>query len=84
MSERRSGTRQTRVVDDLLRMLRLRKPRPEPIGEAEAYERAYGERRDVRRLKLPPRQPRYSLPVSGEELRRRFEQRLSERDGGDG
>ena len=70
----------TRLIDDLLRRLRLRKPRPEPIGEAEAYERSYGERRDVRRVKLPPRRPRYELPVSGEELRKRFEERLGSRE----
>ena len=68
------------MFDDLLRALRLRKPRPAPIGEAEAYERSYGEKRDVRRVYLPPRRPRYETSVSGEELRRRFEQRLSERD----
>ena len=70
----------SRVLGDLLRALRLRKPRQEPIGEAEAYERSYGERRDVRRVKLEPRRPRYDLRVSGEELRRRFQERMEARD----
>ena len=68
------------VLDDLLRALRLRRPRQEPIGEAEAYERSYGERRDVRRVKLEPRRPRYDLRVSGEELRRRFQERMEARE----
>ena len=71
------------VLDELLRALRLRKPRQEPIGEAEAYERAYGERRDVRRVKLEPRRPRYDLRVSGEDLRRRFQERLDARESKD-
>ncbi len=72
------------LLGDLLRALRLRRPRPEPIGEAEAYERSYGEKRDVRRVHLPPRRPRYETSVRGEELRRRFEQRLSQRAEKDG
>ena len=68
------------LLGDLLRALRLRKPRQEPIGEAEAYERSYGERRDVRRVKLEPRRPRYDLRVSGEDLRRRFQERMEARE----
>jgi hypothetical protein len=30
-------------------------------------------------VKLEPRRPRYELPVSGEDLRRRLEERLDER-----
>ncbi len=52
-----------------------------PIGEAEAYERSYGVRSaDVRAVKLPPRRPRFDLSVSGEQLRRRFEERLAARE----
>ena len=68
------------MLDSLLRALRLRKTREQPIGEAEAYERAYGERRDVRRVKLEPRRPRYDLRVSGEDLRRRFQERMEARE----
>lgn len=56
-----------------------------PLGEAEAYGRSYGERStDVKTVKLEPRRPRYSLRVSGEDLRRRFEERLKARDDADG
>lgn len=52
-----------------------------PIGEAEAYARSYGEKSaDVKPVKLPPRRKRFELAVSGEELRRRFEERLRARE----
>jgi hypothetical protein len=51
-----------------------------PLGEAEAYARVHGERTEVKVVHLPPRGKRYELPVSGEHLRRRFEERLAERE----
>jgi hypothetical protein len=65
-----------------VRLLPFRRNRQEkPIDEAEAYARSYGEKSaDVRPVKLPPRRPRFELAVSGEELRRRFEERLSARE----
>ncbi len=73
-------------------MIRLpflrRRKRLRVLGESEAYGRSYGDRTDgVRVVKLEPRRPRYRLPVTGEELRRRFERLLDtrgqreERDG---
>jgi hypothetical protein len=59
---------------------RRAKQRERPIGEAEAYHIAYGERSpDVKTIKLPPRRPRYQLRITGEELRRRFQERLDAR-----
>jgi hypothetical protein len=58
-----------------------RRQRLRTIGEAEAYHHAYGERTaDVKPVKLPPRRKRFKLAISGEELRRRFEERLSHRE----
>jgi hypothetical protein len=58
-----------------------RRQRLRTIGEAEAYHHAYGERTaEVKPVKLPPRRKRFQLPISGEELRRRFEERLSSRE----
>jgi len=52
-----------------------------PLSEAEAYARCYGEGDDnVRFVKLEPRRPRFFFGVSGEDLRRAFESRLSKRD----
>ena len=61
-----------------------RKRQPEPIGEAEAYKRSYGERStDVTVLKLPPRRPRdRNVLERGEQLRRAFLDRLERRRGG--
>ena len=51
-----------------------------PLSEAECYARCYGTRDDgVRVMQLEPRRPRYDLYPSGEDLRRRFEERLAER-----
>ena len=65
-----------------MRLLPFRRKRPEPpIGEAEAYARSYGReerRREAR--EAPPRRKRFELAVSGEELRRRFEERLAARE----
>jgi hypothetical protein len=52
-----------------------------PLSEAEAYARCYGEGDDnVRFVKLEPRRPRIFFGVSGEDLRRAFESRLSRRE----
>ncbi|HEY7148137.1 MAG TPA: hypothetical protein VH420_01705 [Gaiellaceae bacterium] len=52
-----------------------------PLSEAEAYARCYGEGDDnVRFVKLEPRRPRFFRGVSGEDLRRAFESRLSRRE----
>jgi hypothetical protein len=52
-----------------------------PLTEAEAYARCYGSGDDnVRTVKLRPRRPRYDLPVSGEDLRQAFEQKLDGRE----
>ena len=65
-----------------MRLIPFRRKHPEqPIGEAEAYARSYGEKSaDVKPVKLPPRRKRFDLAVSGEELRRRFEERLQARE----
>ena len=50
------------------------------LGEAECYHRLHGERdNEVRVVKLEPRRPRFQLRVTGEDLRRRFEERLDKR-----
>jgi hypothetical protein len=61
-----------------------RKRQPEPIGEAEAYKRSYGEHStDVTVIKLPPRRPRDSAVLErGEGMRRAFLQRLERRRSG--
>ena len=52
-----------------------------PLSEAEAYARCYGEGDDnVRFVKLEPRRPRSFFSVSGEDLRRAFESRLTKRE----
>jgi len=67
------------------RLRRRRKERLHELGESEAYGRSYGERpRDVRIVSVEPRRPRYDLRVTGEHLRRRFEQLLDERRDRDG
>ncbi len=51
------------------------------LSEAEAYHHSYGDRgSDVKTVKLEPRRPRYTLPVSGEDLRQRFQERLDARE----
>jgi len=69
----------------LPRFLRRRqKQQAQPIGEAEAYARSYGEPSpDVRVIKLPPRRPRdRAVLESGELIRRAFLDRLDRRRGG--
>ena len=60
-----------------------------PLTEADAYARSYGERdSEVKLIAAPPapapppaaRRPRYKLRLSGEELRRLFEERLNKRE----
>jgi hypothetical protein len=52
-----------------------------PIGESEAYGRAYGDRSsDIRVSKAEPKRPRYNLKVSGESLREAFAKRLEDRE----
>ncbi len=65
-----------------MRLLRWRRrERLRTISEAEAYHHSYGERTaEVKPVKLPPRRKRFPLPITGEELRRRFEERLSTRE----
>jgi hypothetical protein len=63
-------------------LLRRRRPKPvlRPIEEAEAYARCHGQRSDeVKIVKIEPRRPRFQLRVTGESLRRSFEQRLDKR-----
>jgi hypothetical protein len=62
----------------------LRRSAPPPLDEAAVYARCHGTRSaDVRVVKLPPRRPRFEVLTTGEELRRRFEQRLDEREPDD-
>jgi hypothetical protein len=52
-----------------------------PLTEAECYARCHGRREtEVRIVHLEPRRPRYELRVTGEDLRRSFEQKLAERE----
>ena len=63
-----------------MRTMRL-KARLRPLDEAEAYARCHGDRgADVRIVHIEPRRPRYETNVSGEELRRSFEERLDARE----
>ena len=51
-----------------------------PLTEAECYARCYGGGGDdVRVLRIEPRRSRVVVRLSGEELRRRFEERLDRR-----
>jgi hypothetical protein len=55
------------------------------LDESEAYEHAYGGRRDVKRVTLPPRRPRdRGVLASGELMRRAFLDRLEARDAENG
>ncbi len=61
---------------------RRRRPKPSlrPIEEAEAYARCHGQRsQEVKIVKLEPRRPRFPTRVTGESLRRSFEERLRKR-----
>ena len=62
----------------------MRRQRLRPLSEAEAYARCHGTREsEVKIVKLEPRRPRYDLPVSGEDLRRSFEEKLAHREADD-
>jgi hypothetical protein len=57
-------------------MIRLR-----PLSEAECYARCYGGwEATVRVVRLEPRRPRYPTTVSGDALRRLFEERIDGRE----
>lgn len=59
----------------------MRRQRLRPLTEAEAYHRCHGMREsEVRIVHLEPRRPRYELEVSGEDLRRSFEEKLEGRE----
>ena len=59
----------------------MRRQRLRALTEAEAYARCHGTREtEVRIVKIEPRRPRYELEVSGEDLRRSFEQKLAGRE----
>ena len=82
-------TRGRNVVNGPVRFFRRRRRQERPLTEAEAYARSYGERdTEVRLLPAPPppptaeRRPRYKLRISGEDLRRLFEERLNRREPG--
>jgi hypothetical protein len=62
--------------------LKRRRWRDRPLEEAEAYARCHGDRgNDVKVVRLPPRRKRYLAVLrTGEELRRRFEERLDRRE----
>jgi len=52
-----------------------------PLTEAECYARCYGGGGDdVRVVRIEPRRSRVVVRLSGEELRRRFEERLDGRE----
>ena len=60
---------------------RRKQERLRPLDEAAAYARCHGDRDEsVRVVKLPPRRARYDLLATGEEIRRRFEERIDARD----
>ncbi len=64
-----------------MRLLGRSPHRLNPLSEAEAYARCHGVRGpDVRIVQVERRRPRYETTISGEELRRRFEERLDLRD----
>ena len=51
-----------------------------PLSEAECYARCYGSATEEVRVVKVERRPRAQLDVSGEDLRRAFEQRLDKRE----
>jgi hypothetical protein len=70
-----------------VRVFRRRRKHERPLTEADAYARSYGERdNDVKLVAAPTppapalRRPRYKLRISGEDLRRLFEERLNRRE----
>ena len=62
-------------------LFRRKHDRLRPLDEAAAYARCHGDRDEsVRVVKLPPRRARYDLLATGEEIRRRFEERIDARE----
>ena len=62
-------------------VFRRKHDRLRPLDEAAAYARCHGDRDEsVRVVKLPPRRARYDLLATGEEIRRRFEERIDARE----
>ncbi len=61
---------------------RRKRERLRPLDEAAAYARCHGERDEsVRVIALPPRRRRYDeLLATGEEIRRRLEERIDARE----
>lgn len=61
---------------------RRKHERLKPLDEAAAYARCHGERDEsVRVIALPPRRRRYDeLLATGEEIRRRLEERIDARE----
>ena len=60
---------------------RRKHDRLRPLDEAAAYARCHGDRDEsVRVVKLPPRRARYDLLATGDEIRRRFEERIDARE----
>lgn len=61
---------------------RRKRERLRPLDEAAAYARCHGERDEsVRVIVLPPRRRRYDeLLATGEEIRRRLEERIDARE----
>jgi hypothetical protein len=54
-----------------------------PLSEAECYCRCYDRRDDnVRLVRLEPKRPRGLARLSGEQMRRLFEERLDSREAG--
>lgn len=65
---------------------RRHRDRLPPIDESRAYRHSYGERSsDIRIVDVEPRRqrPRVDLRITGEHLRRRFEELLDRRGGKD-
>ena len=51
------------------------------LSEAECYARCYGERAGMLRVvHVEPRRPRYSVELSGDDLRTLFEEKLDARE----
>lgn len=61
---------------------RRKRERLRPLDEAAAYARCHGERDEsVRVIALPPRRHRYEdLLATGEEIRRKLEERIDARE----